>query len=1303
MTINRTGDIPAGIRVVNGTGAIWTAAGTIINNGTIEASGGSTAAIRIQSGLHTNNGSITGNGVTAIERSAAASGIAQVANNAGATIGSTGVANAIVDLGTGTFTIINRGTISGGVSMGPGIDNLNLYPGSTITGSINGGSDASVDALSLYGPGDGTINSIVSGFETLTVNGGRWTLNDAITGVTSSSIQNGGTLVLTSSSSSISGQMFILSGGTLETNAANLPTSTLDNRGTVRFQQPAGTVTFSRTLSGSGAVEKSGPGTLIFSGANTYTGGTTISGGTLQIGNGGVGGTITGRVVNNGNLAFNRSDAVSYGGTISGTGSVTQAGSGTLTLTGANSYSGGTVLDAGTVVAHADSALGASSGSLTFNGGTFRFGSGFNLSAGRAVSINGAGGTIDTNGFSTTIGGIVSGSGTLTKTGGGTLTLTANSPFSGALTIGQGSVQLGNGGAAGSVSGNIANNGNLIFNRSDAFTFGGTIAGTGSVTQAGSGITILTGNNTYTGGTTIAQGTLQIGNGGTSGAITGNVANNGTLTFNRADSYTFGGMISGAGSVTQAGPGTTILTGDSTYTGGTTITQGTLQLGNGGTSGSIAGNVTNSGNLTFNRADNYTFGGVVSGAGSVTQAGSGTTILTGDSTYTGGTTITQGTLQLGNGGTSGSIAGNVTNSGNLTFNRANNYTFGGVVSGAGSVTQAGPGTTILTGANTYSGGTTIAQGTLQLGNGGTSGAIAGNVTNSGNLTFNRADPLTFGGVISGSGAVSQSGSGTTILSEVQTYTGATRVSDGTLALGAPTGAPGGLAGSGPVTIDTGGTMGGYGSVSGRVTNGGTILVANALDAFADGPNGDLRMTAGLINMGVLQIGGRGVGNTATVAGDYVGQGGTIGLNTVLGTDNSRSDRLVVDGGRATGPSRLAIRNAGGEGAFTTGNGIRVIDAVNGGRTAADAFALAGPVLAGPYQYTLFRGAKDGTEPDDWFLRSEQPVPPTPEPNYRIETSLYAALAGQALTYGRQMVGSLHERMGDVWAAGPWPEGTTGRAWGRLVGYHASEDGHDSASGKDNPAYSFGLYGLQGGIDMWRHQDADGRQSVGLFGAIGGSNGSVSTHVGERAGTSDFAAYTAGGYWTILGTPGWYIDTVAQTTLYDLNARSVQDVHLDTGAAGLAGSIEGGYPLALSDDLVFEPQVQFVGQSLWVGNTSDGFADIGFDVATSLAGRVGGRIAHTASADNPLGVPMTTWARADIWHEWLDATPAVSFSSEDGPVEFYSNTDNTCFAFRAGFSSMTSKHVELQASAGLERSLDGSSIGFDGKFGLVVTW
>src|SRR5260221_50169 len=120
---------------------------------------------------------------------------------------------------------------------------------------------------------------------------------------------------------------------------------------------------------------------------------------------------------------------------------------------------------------------------------------------------------------SVTFGGAIGGTGALGQLGSGTLTLTGNSTYSCGTTINAGTLQIGNGGTSGSISGNITDNGNLAFDRSESVTLGGAISGTGALVQLGSSTLTLTGSNTYSGGTTISACILQIRKGATCGSI----------------------------------------------------------------------------------------------------------------------------------------------------------------------------------------------------------------------------------------------------------------------------------------------------------------------------------------------------------------------------------------------------------------------------------------------------------------------------------------------------------------------------------------------------------------------------------------------------------------------------------------------------------------------------------------------------------------------------------------------------------------------------------------------------------------
>src|SRR5262245_25227705 len=213
------------------------------------------------------------------------------------------------------------------------------------------------------------------------------------------------------------------------------------------------------------------------------------------------------------------------------------------------------------------------------------------------------------------------------------------------------------------------------------------------------------------------------------------------------------------------------------------------------------------------------------------------------------------------------------------------------------------------------------------------------------------------------------------------------------------------------------------------------------------------MTAGTtVNNGQIILGTTPTvaGNTLTVLGPYSGTGNIL-LNTFLGSDNSPSDRLII-ANTATGTTSLTIHNTTGPGALTTGNGILVVEAVNGGTTAEGAFTLLGEARAGFHTYYLFHGGFNGSSPDDWFLRSSfnggngngngngggnggngnagngpvtppDVLPPDPAPNGVPPPGVWPIIGPEIATYGvvqpiaRQMglttLGTLHERVGDA--------------------------------------------------------------------------------------------------------------------------------------------------------------------------------------------------------------------------------------------------------------------------------------------------
>lgn len=225
-------------------------------------------------------------------------------------------------------------------------------------------------------------------------------------------------------------------------------------------------------------------------------------------------------VTNNGSVRFAQSADDTYIGTISGIGTVTKTGSGKLTLApsaGGNSYAGGTRIDQGVLAISADDAIGASTGSLAFAGGTLQFGSNFNLSSARALRLDAGGGTIDTQSFSTTLGQGVSGPGALTKLGAGRLVMNGASSFSGGANVSAGTLAVGDSAHA---SAALAGGGTVTVATGAALGgYGGVMGsvsngGTIAVADALPGFTGGPGGTFAIRGTLGNAGLVQIGGGG---------------------------------------------------------------------------------------------------------------------------------------------------------------------------------------------------------------------------------------------------------------------------------------------------------------------------------------------------------------------------------------------------------------------------------------------------------------------------------------------------------------------------------------------------------------------------------------------------------------------------------------------------------------------------------------------------------------------------------------------------------------------------------------------------------------------
>jgi CSLREA domain-containing protein len=340
--------------------------------------------------------------------------------------------------------------------------------------------------------------------------------------------------------------------------------------------------------------------------------------------------TITGldlAIAMDAKATFDLAAAGVYADDLSGAGAFEKLGAGQLSLSGTNDYTGGTTISEGS--------LNVSFANLP-NGGPVVVGNGAQLIF-----------TEDTVSVSNLFSGDISGGGSVTKEGAGSLGLIGTNSYGGgtvvnAGTLGVSPLNLPIGGAV-----TLNNDSILIFAElvgGVENTFSGVISGTGSLQKFGDGTVVLTGANSYEGGTLVLGGTLKGDSDSLKGDFTISVGG-AMLVFDQASDGTFAGVIDGLGPVEKDGDGTLVFTGANTYSGGTTVTKGTLQ----GDTTSLPGNfdIGVDGTLTFDQATAGSYDGVFSGTGALQKSGDGALTVTADSSgFTGMTTLSAGGLQL---------------------------------------------------------------------------------------------------------------------------------------------------------------------------------------------------------------------------------------------------------------------------------------------------------------------------------------------------------------------------------------------------------------------------------------------------------------------------------------------------------------------------------------------------------------------------------------------------------------------------------------------------------------------------------
>ena len=730
-------------------------------------------------------------------------------------------------------------------------------------------------------------------FATGTVANGTFTINGGTANI------NADILVVDNSTSGARNATLNLAGGTLNMTGHAIGSAAfpINNVNYPTFGQIATLANLGGAGINGAGLTMNGDGLLILEGANTYTGSTAILAGALQVGTGGVTGTLpAGGVINNGVLVLNRAGAIALSNPISGTGTLQKFGTGTVTLSSASTYAGPTDINAGALVI---------TGSLT---------SDVNLNAG---TLAGAG-----NGTTTgKVGNVAMEAGSILNPGTTGLFGDAGTLAMASLTVNGGDLQFDLGATSDLVS--VAGTAN--------FTAASTISPSPAA-PAGT-YTVLTAGTLTLGVTPAINAPV-----GTRKAFTPDYSTANTIKLvvtgaSKAIAWT--GATDSAWSIGAAGP----LNWNDGAIDERFFNADAVTFGDGPTNRTVTINgitvVPASVTVNNSAGNDYAIGGTgaIGGAAALTKSGSGALTLASANTYNGGTTLNAGTLNINhasalgagplsiNGGSVGNTSGipvtlatnNAQNwNGNFAFAGPSNLDLGvgavtltttptiaanagtlvvgGVISGNFGLAKSGAGTLVLAGANTYVGGTVLSAGTLAINhatalgsgtltiNGGgldnTSGAavsVTPGIPQNWNADFSFtgsnplnlgtgfvvlgaspnvtvvASTLTVGGVIGGSFGLTKSGAGTLALNGANTYSGVTNISAGTVRINnaaAGNSSLGSLAG-GEVNIAAGGTL----DLSGNLTAQALNFGAKQFNIAGTGVDG----TGAIINNGVRQF------------------------------------------------------------------------------------------------------------------------------------------------------------------------------------------------------------------------------------------------------------------------------------------------------------------------------------------------------------------------------------------------------------------------------------------------------------------
>lgn len=543
-------------------------------------------------------------------------------------------------------------------------------------------------------------------------------------------------------------------------------------------------------------------------------------------------------------------------------------------------------------------------------------------------------------------------------------------------------------------------------------------------------------------------------------------------------------------------------------------------------------------------------------------------------------------------------------------------------------------------------------GTTTLNNGATF-TLAGKTVNNDTLTIREGDALLQGGALTGNGRVEKSGSGTLTVSNTTLTQKAVNLNEGTLTLNDSTVTTDIIAHRGTALKLTGSTVlnGAIDPTNVTLTSGATWNIPD--NATVQSVVDDLSH-AGQIHFTSART-GKFVPTTLQVK-NLNGQNGTISLRVRPDMAQNNADRLVIDGGRATGKTILNLVNAGnsGTGLATTGKGIQVVEAINGATTEEGAFVQGNMLQAGAFNYTLNRDSDES-----WYLRSEE--------RYRAEVPLYASMLTQAMDYDRILAGSRSHQTG--------VNGENNSVRLSIQGGHLGHDNNGGIARGATPesSGSYGFVRLEG--DLLRTEVAGMSLTTGVYGAAGHSSVDVKDDDGSRA---------RGRGWLGSLETGLPFSITDNLMLEPRLQYTWQGLSLDDGKDN-AGYVKFGHGSA-----------QHVRAGFRLGSHND----MTFGEGTSSRAPLRDSAKHSVRE-----LPVNWWVQPSVIRTFSSRGDMRMGTSTAGSGMTFSPSQNgTSLDLQAGLEARVRENITLGVQAGYAHSINGSSAeGYNSQATLNVTF